>query len=439
MRNVEDDPFDRHAVVDPRIGVLVREERQLKSVSSLTDYLLQNTFSDWRMDRLSEKEAANERKSLLAYHLEAMKGAALCHVPPAAVVEGSELPQIDVAAMTSIGTAMAMLILSVIQNELMLNTQLESVKGTQSQKLAASQTKMLEIRQQIQKSRYKSGFQKFMEWLSSTWLMKFLNSNYGKIIMFALGAIATIASFGTAGPAVIAISAALLSFQAAELILGKSMGELLTQSMDDGAAKMALQMSIDVGLMIADIATGAGGGAKVDKVTKAAGDTMDATQKAMGALTQTKKAAEAAETAAKGAAKGADVVEAAQGVQKAADEAADAVNEASKLTGELDSLVVQGASTAEIGEKTKALDKALDRVNESTEKLKKAGEKLQDVTGSAVDQMGEATEEVGKTGEKLQDATGSAVDQMGEATEEVGKAGENLQDAKGSEIGRAHV
>jgi hypothetical protein len=240
MRNVEDDPFD------PRIGVLVKEERLMKSVSSLTDDLLGETFSDWRMDRLGEKEAANERVSLLAYHLESMKGAALCHVPPEAVEEGSELPKIDVAA---IGAAMAMLILSVIQNEVMLNTQMEAIQGTQSQKLAASQTKMMEIRQQIQKSRYKSGFQKFMDWLSSTWLMKFLNSNYGKAIMFIIGAAVTIASFGSAGPAVIAISCVLLSFQAAELILGKSIGELLTQSMDDGAAKMAIQMSVDVGLM----------------------------------------------------------------------------------------------------------------------------------------------------------------------------------------------
>jgi hypothetical protein len=90
--------------------------------------------------------------SLLAYHLESMKGAALCHMPPEAVDEGRELPRIDLAAMTSIGAAMAMLILWMIQNEVMLNTQMEAIKGRQNQKLAASQTKMQKIRQQVQES-----------------------------------------------------------------------------------------------------------------------------------------------------------------------------------------------------------------------------------------------------------------------------------------------
>lgn len=379
MRNVDDDPFDRRAVIDPRIGVLVKEERQMKSVSSLTDYLLGETFCDWRMDRLGEKDAANERMSLLAYHLESMKGAALCHVPPEAVEEGSELPKIDVAAMTAIGAAMAMLILSVIQNEVMLNTQMEAIKGTQSQKLAASQTKILEIRQQIQKSRYKSRFQKFMDWLSSTWVMKFLNSNYGKAIMFILGAAATIASFGAAGPAVVAISCVLLSFQAAELILGKSMGELLTQSMDDGAAKMALQMSIDVGLMVADMAIG-GGGAKVDKVTTAAEEGIEAAQKTAQAVQQVKAAAAAAETAAKATDNAADVVDAAQNVQKVADEAMKAVNEVAKIGDELQSLVLNGASVAEIADKTKELNKAMDKANEMMKKLDTAVDNLKSVT-----------------------------------------------------------
>jgi hypothetical protein len=434
MRNVDDDPFDRRAVIDPRIGVLVKEERQMKSVSSLTDYLLGETFSDWRMDRLGEKEAANERVSLLAYHLESMKGAALCHVPPEAVEEGSELPKIDVAAMTAIGAAMAMLILSVIQNEVMLNTQLEAIKGTQNQKLAASQTKMLEIRQQIQKSRYKSGFQKFMDWLSSTWVMKFLNSNYGKAIMFIIGAAVTIASFGSAGPAVIAISCVLLGFQAAELILGKSMGELLTQSMDDGAAKMALQMSIDVGLMVADMAIGAGGTAKVDKVVTAAEEGIEIAQKTAKAVQQVKGAAEAAETAAKAADMGADVVDAAQDVQKIADEAVDALDEVAKVSSELQSLVMSGGSVADITAKTKELEKAMDKANEIMEKLNATVDNLKSMTNGldigddakdAVDSARKAADSAMDSAKELDASTTKTVDavheKLGDKVDDVSK------------------
>jgi hypothetical protein len=58
---------------------------------------------------------------------------------------------------------MAMLILSVMQNEIMLDTRMEAAKETQSQKLSVSQTKILQVQQQIRKSRYKTPFQKFME------------------------------------------------------------------------------------------------------------------------------------------------------------------------------------------------------------------------------------------------------------------------------------
>jgi uncharacterized protein YukE len=425
MRNVEDDPFDRRAVIDLRIGVLVREERQMKSVSSLTDRLLGETFSDWRMDRLKENEVANEQMSLLAYHLESMKGAALCHVPPEAVEEGSEFPQIDVAAMTAIGAAMAMLILSVIQNELMLNTQLEAVKGTQNQKLAASQTKMLQVRQQIQKSRYKSGFQKFMDWLTSTWVWKFLNSNYGKAIMFIIGAAVTIASFGSAGPAVIAISCVLLGFQAAELILGKSMGELLTQSMADGPAKMAIQMSIDVGLMVADMAVGAGGAASVDKVASAAEEGVEMAQKTAKAVQQIKGAAEAAETAAKATNKAADVVDAAQDVQKIADEAVDALDEVAKVSSELQNLILSGSSAADIADKTKELEKAMDKVNEMMDKLDASVNNLKNVA-SGLDVGDDVGDAVKSAKEAMDNALGSAQELQESAAKTVKEVHERL-------------
>jgi hypothetical protein len=89
--------------------------------------------------------------------------------------------------------------------------------------------------------------------------MKFLNSDYGKVIMFLIGVVIAVASFGTAAPAVIAINSVLFGFQAAELIMGKSMGELITSGMEDGSATMALQMAIDIGLMVSSVAAGGRG------------------------------------------------------------------------------------------------------------------------------------------------------------------------------------
>ncbi|MDR2812338.1 MAG: hypothetical protein LBB05_00890 [Puniceicoccales bacterium] len=243
------------------IGLLIRQNVEPRTVMSLTDYLLHNVFSDARTKKLSEADAANQSMNLLVHRITTMSSAAMCYAPVKKTDEQYEMPTIDIQEMSSVGAAMAMLIISTMQNEIMLDTQLEAIKGTQNQKLSASQTKMLQVRQKIRKSRYQSPFQKFMKWLSSTWVMKFLNSNYGKAIMFLIGAAITIASFGSAGPAVIALSCVLLSFQAAELILGKSMGELITSGMSDGSAKMALQMSIDIGLMVANVGVGVASGA----------------------------------------------------------------------------------------------------------------------------------------------------------------------------------
>ncbi|MDR1437896.1 MAG: hypothetical protein LBI69_02435 [Puniceicoccales bacterium] len=259
--------IDKKFQMDYGVIDIVKDKNDGKhSVGSLTDYLLNHIFSSESFDPLSPPDAANQSINLMDYRLNNMANAALCYAPIIQKEEQYTIPEIDVNRLGSIGAALAMLILSAMQNEIMLDTQLEAVKGTQNQKVSASNTTILKIRQQIRKARYKSGFQKFMEWMSDTWLMKFLNSNYGKVIMFIVGAAITIASFGTAGPAVIAISCILLSFQAAELILGKSMGELITQSMDDGSAKMAIQMSIDIGLMVADMLTGSAGGGAASAV-----------------------------------------------------------------------------------------------------------------------------------------------------------------------------
>jgi hypothetical protein len=259
---------------------LWREDERLRNSNSLTDYLLHSNyygerkqlkdylendvFSDDRMDRLSPQEV-NGAENMMAQrinHLATVAGAAMCFAPITLQDTQYVMPELNIKEMTSIGVAMAMLIMSAMQSEIMLDTQMEAIKGTQNQKLSASNTTISEIKQQIRKSYFKSRFQKFMEWLSGTGFMKFLSSQYGKIVMFLITAIVTAASLGTAGPAMIAINCALLGVQAAELIIGKSMGELITQDMDDGALKQALQMAVDIGLMVASLGASMGSGAE---------------------------------------------------------------------------------------------------------------------------------------------------------------------------------
>lgn len=273
----------------------------MRNVNSLTDFLIYTEYRNKEIDQLSDPEAANVSRSLMDYRLGAMTDAALCYAPDLKKNPQYQIPDFDMDRMASIGAAIAMLIISTMQNEVMLDTQLEGVKGTQNQKLSASNTTIMKIKRQIRKSRYKSPFQKFMEWLSGTGVMKFLNSKFGKIVMFVIGAIATAASFGSAGPAIIAISSMLLCFQAAELILGKSMGELLTESMDDGKGKEALQMAIDIGLMVAQMAAGSMGGAgSVDDAAAGATQSLklaDSASDATNALQKTAKVAEQASSA----------------------------------------------------------------------------------------------------------------------------------------------
>jgi methyl-accepting chemotaxis protein len=319
--------------------------------------------------------------NLLTYRITTMTNAAICYAPVKVTDGQYEMPTIDIQEMTSIGVAMAMLIMSVMQNEIMLDSQMEAVKGTQNQKLSASQTKILQVKQQIRKSRYKSPFQKFMAWLSDTCVMKFLNSNYGKAIMFIIGAAVTIASFGSAGPAVIAISSVLLSFQAAELIMGKSMGELITSGMDDGSAKMALQMSIDIGLMVASMASGGGGAAKVDQAADAAAAATDAVEAGTKAAQQFQQVAEAAEQVSKIADIADDVKDAAQNVTKVANEAVEAAENVAKAADALGDALRSGESVADIAEKTQDLQKAMNVLADKTAELQTAVKNLGEMTG----------------------------------------------------------
>ncbi|MDR0418322.1 MAG: hypothetical protein LBH08_02725 [Puniceicoccales bacterium] len=412
----------------------------MRNVKSLTDYLLhdehvegkvlvkdyldEGIFSEDRVGRLSAADAANQAETLMAYrinHLSKMAGAVMCYTPIEQSDEQFVMPKFDIKEITSIGVAMAMLILSAMQNEIMLDTQIEAVKGTQNQKLSASNTTILKIKQQIRKSRYKSPFQKFMEKLSNTWVMKFLNSNYGKAIMFIIGAVATVASFGSAGPAVIAISCVLLSFQAAELILGKSMGELLTANMDNEAAKMALQMSIDIGLMVASVAVGGGGAAtKADQATDAAMAAKDAAQMGARVAQEAKQVAAAAEQVSKVAGMADDVADAAQAVTRAANEAADVAQNAAKAADMLSDSLRNGESMADIAEKTRDLKKAMDNLASKTDELKNTMQRLSDVAGNQVGNIGgniiENAREMQSMGTKAIDSTESLLNSATKGT-----------------------
>ncbi|MDR2628607.1 MAG: hypothetical protein LBC30_01270 [Puniceicoccales bacterium] len=420
----------------------------MRNVESLTDYLLRNKhvegkthlkdyldegiFAEDRIGRLSAAETANQAETLVSYrinHFANVANAAICYFPIELKDEQYVMPELDIKEMTSIGVAMAMLIMSAMQNEIMLDTQIEAVEGAQNQKLADSNAAILKIKQQIRKSRYKTPFQKFMEALSNSWIMKFLNSNYGKAIMFLIGAAVTIASFGSAGPAVIAISCTLMAFQAAELILGKSMGELLTSGMDDGAAKMALQMSIDIGLMVASVATGGGGAAKIDKAADAASAATDAVQMGAKVAQETKQVAEAADELSKVVNLADDVADAAQNVTKIANETAEAAENVVKAADTLSDALKNGESVADIAEKTQDLQKAMNALEEQTNQLKSAIQNLDDVMGSATDGLSDTAKQamdkvkqlgdnVFDSAQKMQDAGQKTIDSAFDMTKQ---------------------
>jgi hypothetical protein len=295
------------------LSVYTKDEDQWDrshGVASLTDKLLNNIYGDGRMNGLSEAVWAVQAENFFEHRIRQIGEGNILYPNDKGILDGHyAMPRLDIGELTAVGVAMAMLIMSTMENEIMLDTQIEGVKGTQSQKLSASVTKMQKLREQIRKARYKSRFQKFMAWLMDTWLMKFLNSNFGKVVMFLITAAVTIATFGAAGPAMIALQVALMAFQAAELIMGKSMGELITQSMPDGTAKMALQISIDVAMMAASMGAGAASGA--GKAVEAVDKIVDVAQTGAKML---QTGAKAAQTVAKAASTVANVIEKVQKV-----------------------------------------------------------------------------------------------------------------------------
>lgn len=404
----------------------------MRNVDSLTDFLVRTEYRNREIDQLADPDAANLSRSLMDYRLETMADAALCYTPNLVKDPQYQIPDFDIEQMTSVGVAMAMLIISTMQNEVMLDTQLEGVKGTQNQKLSASNTTIMKIKQQIRKSRFKSPFQKFMEWLNGTAVMKFLTSKYGKIVMFLIGAIATVASFGTAGPAIIAISSVLLAFQAAELILGKSMGELLTQSMDDGAAKQAVQMAIDMGLMIADMAVGSAAASKATKavdVADAAGDVADKVQKAQSSLKQLKEAAdnkalEVIDKANEVIDNSKNATQAAKTLENVADSTEDAVKAAEKI---------KDQAQKGMNELKEGFEKIQQMTNDFQNQTKKFAEFASSSTDGvaiqkAAKELNSKAEELFSEMQKFQDKAEELFGEMQKFQDEIGDVSKNLGD-----------
>lgn len=377
----------------------------MREVYSLTDILLSKTYPDPKLKGLTEAELANQAETVLGYRIAHMTDAMFCYTPNVKTDTNNglyQLPEIDITEMTSVGVAMAMLIISTLQNELMLDTQLDGIKCTQNQKLGASNTKILETKKAIRKSRYKSPFQIFMEKLNKSGIMKFLNSNYGKIVMFLIGAATMVATFGSAGPAVVAIGSVLLAFQAAELIMGKSMGELLTQNMDDGSAKMALQMAVDMAFMVADMVNGMQAAARAG---------------AKGA----EKAAEAAEQVRKAG----EVIESTQKTVKQAEQNIDMAKDALKTLKETEGVSEDAIKSAE--ESVEALESGTQKLKKLTEEARNTQQSLTEATnsGDAVKTM----EESQKLGKQMEEISSQA--------EELGKKFEDFADfARNSGIGK---
>jgi hypothetical protein len=215
-------------------------------VASLTDRLLSSTFGDKNIEGLRDGEWAIRSENFFEYRVKRMgEGNILCPGGTLTVLDGQyELPEFDINEATAIGVAMAMLILSTVENELMLDTQIEGIKASQGQKESASITKMQKLRKQIRKARYKTRFQKFMAWLMDTWLMKFLKSTYGKIIMTLISVVVTIASMGTAAPAMLALNALIWANDIVEMATGKSMQALIIEAVPEGAGRTVMQLLV---------------------------------------------------------------------------------------------------------------------------------------------------------------------------------------------------
>lgn len=368
------------------------------NVRSLTDILLQTTYNEYRLDGMTCPEKANQSISLMEYRLTTDRSSFKQKDPSAEAGELYEVPELDIYQVSSAGIAMAMLIITAMQNEGLVDTQLEGVKCTQNQKLAASSKKMQEIREQVRQSRYQSGFEKFMEWLNDTWVMKFLNSNYGKVAMFLIGAFITAASLGSAAPVTIAISTAILAYQAADLVVsivkGKSIVELATENIENEKLKMAVQIGVQAAIVIASMGAGMGSS------SSSAGITL-------------KAATEATEIAKKTEELGQQATRLAQTLQVTT-EVTGQVETAAELTAQVSSIA---SRTSNIG--TALVDNTMDAAQllQKVEKLREQVKTLADTSTKltkgmeSIDKLTESLKTFGDTAEDIVKSSRSFLEQ----------------------------
>lgn len=196
------------------------------------------------------------------------------------------VPDLDIDQVVSSGVGFAMIIINAMQSENLLDTQLEGLQITQKQKMADSYEKMQEIREQVRRSRYKSMMQKFAE----AAFMKWLSSNGGKITTFLISAAMTVFSIAatvfSAGAlsgvaiACISILVGLTVYQACDCVVScttkKSITEHIVSGIDDEKLRMALQIIIDVALMVVELVASFGMGMASSSAKNAAKSAVEA-------------------------------------------------------------------------------------------------------------------------------------------------------------------
>ncbi|MDR0351731.1 MAG: hypothetical protein LBH49_03765 [Puniceicoccales bacterium] len=229
------------------------------NVNSLTDILIAA-----EKKRLSKPSEANSLSDIVTAKLEkAMFDSTMIYTPSQHVNEMYQPTKLDMSKVSAISGAMAMLILSAMSSQLMLETQMQGIESTMNHRIASRNKTMKQIKDKIKQSRIKTPFQRFMKWLNGTGFMKFMRSEVGKIFMFIFSMVMTVAaaaltivSGGTAAP-ILVVMVASMAIQIAEFSTGKSMGELVASGMDDdNKAKLALQIGIDIALMVGEVVAG---------------------------------------------------------------------------------------------------------------------------------------------------------------------------------------
>jgi len=180
-----------------------------------------------------------------------------------------QVPTIDPASLTPAGVAVALLILSVIGQDLSLQTQLEGAETTNAKSMAHREDRLLQLQQKIQVARYKTPWERMTNWMKHSFWGKFITSLIkvvSMIIALTMAIAATVASFGAAAPA-LAFTIAACCLMTAEMVTelatdGKSIGENVAEKItkDKGQAQK-IAMGLDITLMVLEIGLSAGAAA----------------------------------------------------------------------------------------------------------------------------------------------------------------------------------